>query len=122
MSKGANVVLLVVPFRDGTDPVALGDLAPLGHGLARCTRVISAHVAALRASDELLRRGEVTEARVMYGLPQAQGIIRDLQAGGKHGPEEGRVIITTCVFRSPDFSGKEVAGPFTLLGTFGLGR
>jgi hypothetical protein len=115
-------VLLVVPLRDGTDPVALGDLLPLGHGLARCTRVISAHVAALRTSDELLGRREVTEARVMYGLPQAQGIIRDLQTGGKHGPGEGRVIITMCVFRSPDFSRKEIVGSFALLGSFGLRR
>jgi hypothetical protein len=78
--KGRLVVaLFVVPFRDGTDPVALGDLLPLGHGLARCARVVSAHVTALRTGDELLRRREVAEARVMYGLPQAQGVVRDLQ-------------------------------------------
>jgi len=65
----ARAALFVVPFRDGTDPVALGDLLPLGHGLARRARVVSAHVAALRTGDELLRRREVAEARVVYRLP-----------------------------------------------------
>ena len=49
-------VLLVVPFCDRTDPVALGNLLPLGYGLARSPRIVSAHVAALRPRNELLRR------------------------------------------------------------------
>lgn len=49
-------LLLGVSFCDGTDPVALGNLLPLGYGLARSARIVSPHVAALRPSDELLRR------------------------------------------------------------------
>ena len=76
--KGACAALFVVPFPNGADPVALGDLLPLGHGLARCARVVSAHVAALRTGDELLRGREVGKACVVYRLPEAQGVVRDL--------------------------------------------
>ena len=31
-----------------------------------------------------------------------------------------QMVITTCIFRSPEFSRKEIVGPFPLLGVFGL--
>ena len=56
------------------------DLLPLGHWLPRGRYVIAADVAALRACEELLgcRSREISEVRIVHGLSQAQGIIRNL--------------------------------------------
>lgn len=78
--KGEScAALFVESFLDSSDPVALGDLLPLGHGLPSGTRVVSAHIAALRTREELLWRREEGKTRVVHGLPQTQRVIRNLQ-------------------------------------------
>ena len=76
-------VLLVETFFDSPDSVFIArgdDLLPLGHWLPRGACVIAADVATLCACDEVLgcRSREISEARIVHGLSQAQGIIRNL--------------------------------------------
>ena len=76
-------VLFVETFFDSPDSVLIAcgdDLLPLGHWFPCSARVIAADVAALGACDEMLGccSREISEARIMHGMSQAQGIIRNL--------------------------------------------
>jgi len=76
-------VLFVETFLDSSDSVFVArgdDLLPLGHWLPCSARVIATDVAALRACEEVLgcRSREISEARIVHGLSQAQGVIRNL--------------------------------------------
>ena len=76
-------VLFVETFFDSPDSVfvACGDgLLPIGHWFPCGACVIVADVTALGACDEVMgcRSREISEARIMHGLSQAQGIIRNL--------------------------------------------
>jgi hypothetical protein len=78
----------VETFLDSPDSVFVArgdDLLPLGYWLPCNARVIAADVTALRACEEVLgcRSGEISEARIMHGLSQAQRIIRDLLRYGR---------------------------------------
>jgi len=81
-------VLFVETFLDSADSVFVArgdDLLPLGHWLPCNARVIAADVTALRACEEVLGRcsREISEARIVHGLSQAQGIIRNLLCHGR---------------------------------------
>ena len=83
VSRSRPHVLFVETFFDSPDSVFVArgdDLFPLGHWLPCNARIIAADVAALRACEEVLgcRSREISEARIMHGLSQAQRIIRDL--------------------------------------------
>ena len=76
-------VLFVKTFFDSPDSLFIvcgDDLLPLGHWFPCGTCVIAADVAALGACDEVLgcRSREISETRIMHGMSQAQGIIRNL--------------------------------------------
>ena len=123
-------VLFVETFLDSPDSVfgARGDdLLPLGYWLPCSARVIAADVAALRACEEVLgcRSREISEARIVHGLSQAQGVISNLLGKRLGEPPCARIAMShhynTYIFGSPQFSGKERLGAaFALPGGFGL--
>jgi hypothetical protein len=92
----------VEPFLDSPDPAIAtrGDyLLPLSHWLPRHARVIAADIAALRTREELLGCcRDVSEARIMHGLSQAQGVICNLRPnrGSKHVWREVEFNTTLC--------------------------